>query len=586
METKSSNINSAGFSLPSVLVGVALLGISAVIVSNTVVDARRSQRTADLKLSTNKLQQAALDAVTRRVKDFVIGDCKGDRWSSNSSVTDVEKAFSELPLIQDSGAASRLVFTKVKGEIPSSFDCAQPESPATLGTGDSFRFCMEIESPGASQAVERRLLELLIVPVNLASDQAIKCLDAAGAGAGVKVAWQLHTQIDNKKVNQSNSKSFLKDSGVFLVSMETESYSGTCNITASRVGSTNQCTVNVSGLGRRPPTLLRNGVSVTGFSWARAPSANLDAFTATTTCPIDQSSTFSAQSAVGSDACDAVRYTLTTSVTGSGSISKSPNTATYIHGTSVTLTATPNAGSTFSGWSGACSGTATTCTVTMDNDKSVVANFTRILSCDSGTRVTQTQTLSFPSTTGTQCRWSNDGNMSAMDLYPYDQTRAVAKQSLNISMPNKKICSISLQAPSQVWTYDDFMFVTLNGFILASGQFTRSEFLAMGMSTFGAGTDSLIIYDKSRHVGKTPYTVSMNNRNSQICPNPGSCVTPKSDVMGVFTMNVLPGWFAKMPVVDQNRESHELAIWITGNAHNTDCQHSGITFTAEIQYVE
>lgn len=306
METKSSNINSAGFSLPSVLVGVALLGISAVIVSNTVVDARRSQRTADLKLSTNKLQQAALDAVTRRVKDFVIGDCKGDRWSSNSSVTDVEKAFSELPLIQDSGAASRLVFTKVKGEIPSSFDCAQPESPATLGTGDSFRFCMEIESPGASQAVERRLLELLIVPVNLASDQAIKCLDAAGAGAGVKVAWQLHTQIDNKKVNQSNSKSFLKDSGVFLVSMETESYSGTCNITASRVGSTNQCTVNVSGLGRRPPTLLKNGAVDTGITWARAPSANNDAFTTPALCETDQTTSFTAQSADGGSFCSAV----------------------------------------------------------------------------------------------------------------------------------------------------------------------------------------------------------------------------------------------------------------------------------------
>jgi uncharacterized repeat protein (TIGR02543 family) len=41
----------------------------------------------------------------------------------------------------------------------------------------------------------------------------------------------------------------------------------------------------------------------------------------------------------------------------------------------VTLTATANAGYTFSGWSGAASGTTTPTTLTMDANKSVTANF-------------------------------------------------------------------------------------------------------------------------------------------------------------------------------------------------------------------
>ncbi len=41
----------------------------------------------------------------------------------------------------------------------------------------------------------------------------------------------------------------------------------------------------------------------------------------------------------------------------------------------VTLTATPTAGSSFTGWGGACSGTALICTVTMDAAKSVTATF-------------------------------------------------------------------------------------------------------------------------------------------------------------------------------------------------------------------
>jgi hypothetical protein len=47
----------------------------------------------------------------------------------------------------------------------------------------------------------------------------------------------------------------------------------------------------------------------------------------------------------------------------------------YLEGSSVTLTATPGADSRFGGWSGACSGTATTCQVSLDSPKTVTATF-------------------------------------------------------------------------------------------------------------------------------------------------------------------------------------------------------------------
>jgi secreted trypsin-like serine protease len=52
--------------------------------------------------------------------------------------------------------------------------------------------------------------------------------------------------------------------------------------------------------------------------------------------------------------------------------------AGFVEGTSVTLTATPAGGSSFAGWSGACSGSASTCTVTMSAARNVTANFTLI----------------------------------------------------------------------------------------------------------------------------------------------------------------------------------------------------------------
>jgi len=76
------------------------------------------------------------------------------------------------------------------------------------------------------------------------------------------------------------------------------------------------------------------------------------------------------------------QLTVTTSGAGSGTVTSSPAGiscgatcgAAFDHGTEVTLTATPAAGSFFVGWSGACAGSGT-CKVTMSSAKSVGVEF-------------------------------------------------------------------------------------------------------------------------------------------------------------------------------------------------------------------
>ncbi len=78
-------------------------------------------------------------------------------------------------------------------------------------------------------------------------------------------------------------------------------------------------------------------------------------------------------------------YTLSVTKAGTGAGTVTSNVAgincgsdcsqTYASTTSVTLTAAPAAGTTFAGWSGACSGTGT-CAVTMSAARSVTATFT------------------------------------------------------------------------------------------------------------------------------------------------------------------------------------------------------------------
>lgn len=77
-------------------------------------------------------------------------------------------------------------------------------------------------------------------------------------------------------------------------------------------------------------------------------------------------------------------YALNVSVAGFGTVTSNPSgincgtdcSETYSTGTNVTLTATPNPGNSFSGWSGACTGSTPSCTVSMNAAKSVAATFT------------------------------------------------------------------------------------------------------------------------------------------------------------------------------------------------------------------
>ncbi len=70
-------------------------------------------------------------------------------------------------------------------------------------------------------------------------------------------------------------------------------------------------------------------------------------------------------------------YTLSVSQSGAGggTVSTNPSGTTFPAGTVVTLTASPDSNSIFSGWSGACSGTSPTCQVTMNSNLSATANF-------------------------------------------------------------------------------------------------------------------------------------------------------------------------------------------------------------------
>ena len=71
------------------------------------------------------------------------------------------------------------------------------------------------------------------------------------------------------------------------------------------------------------------------------------------------------------------QYTLTVT-SAHGTVAKNPDTATYTYGTVVTLTATASPGWTFASWTGDATGATSPVTVTMNANRAVTANYTRI----------------------------------------------------------------------------------------------------------------------------------------------------------------------------------------------------------------
>jgi len=155
----------------------------------------------------------------------------------------------------------------------------------------------------------------------------------------------------------------------------TEAGTGSGTVTSSPAGINcpGTCTANFNS-GASVTLTAAAGSGSTFAGWSGACSG-------TGTCSVTMSA---AKSVTATFTLNVVTFplTVTEAGTGSGTVTSSPAgincpgtcTANYNSGTVVTLTTVAGSGSTFAGWSGACSGTGT-CSVTMSAAEAVTATF-------------------------------------------------------------------------------------------------------------------------------------------------------------------------------------------------------------------
>jgi hypothetical protein len=191
--------------------------------------------------------------------------------------------------------------------------------------------------------------------------------------------------------------------------------------------------------------------------------------------------------------------------------------------------------------------------------------------CSQGTKKTLTQKIRFPETTN--CRFGTAGNLGRRDAY----LQAMEAQTTAITLPGKaQLCGVSVTSAVSTIQYDDFMILTLNGYVLLSSNADILKGLEGSSST-------AYKWDFSRIRG-----VPVDFDSPSYCMGSDSsvCNIPVTDTPGQFQMKVDPT--SLIHLADQVVENHTLnfALVATGDNDDQDCWHTELNLDFTLQYVE
>ncbi len=238
-------------------------------------------------------------------------------------------------------------------------------------------------------------------------------------------------------------------------------------------------------------------------------------------------------------------YTLTVSGT-NGTVAKNPDQARYNHGSTVVLTATPAPGYIFSSWSGDATGTTNPLTVTMDGNKTIVANFTQIpvnmftlnvtavngsvlkvpnqATYSSGSTVVLTAT---PAAGYTFSSWSGDATGS---INPLTVTMNANKNITANFVPNAGVGPAAVN----LGTAGDFAILSKTGISTTgvtniTGDIGVSPVAATAMTGFG------LIMHSSGTYSTTPIVTGRAYAADYAAPTPAKMTTAVSDMETAFT---------------------------------------------------
>jgi hypothetical protein len=202
-------------------------------------------------------------------------------------------------------------------------------------------------------------------------------------------------------------------------------------------------------------------------------------------------------------------------------------------------------------------------------DQTIIDQFQTL--CNQGSKKTLTQKIRFPETRN--CRFGSAGNLARKDGH----LQAMEAQTTSITLPGKaQLCGVSVDSQISTIQYDDFMILTLNGYVLLS---SNSQILE-GLE---GSAETAYKWDFNRIRG---IPVDFNSPSYCMGADSALCTVPVTDTPGQFHFKVDPT--SLIHLADQVVENHTLnfALVATGDNDDRDCWHTELNLDFTLQYVE
>ncbi|MCB0408110.1 MAG: hypothetical protein KDD34_07905, partial [Bdellovibrionales bacterium] len=193
------------------------------------------------------------------------------------------------------------------------------------------------------------------------------------------------------------------------------------------------------------------------------------------------------------------------------------------------------------------------------------------------------------------CNPNFPGNLGVSGSAGVDESMQARHEQLrSIQLPdNAELCDLNIDMISQSFYYDDIIFLSLNGIILASNHKAALEYnLNKIPITIGSQNTGVLLYeyDWSRLVGK-PFSNSSTDPQKKLvdyCAGTdlqgSTCIMPYTQQQSNLDLSYDPELLIHIGARSPN-SVHTFNFSVTGdNDETTDCYHSGFEFDVQAKY--
>jgi hypothetical protein len=188
--------------------------------------------------------------------------------------------------------------------------------------------------------------------------------------------------------------------------------------------------------------------------------------------------------------------------------------------------------------------------------------------CESSAQKTSQIMLNFPERD--ECAWNENGNGEQRQTF----MQARESQIQTIDLPaNAVLCSISLQSTSTNIHYDDFIFLTLDKYMVMGS----NDYFVKLLPKEGG----LYIWDWAKIFG-----VAWQDIQPYCMSEADQCIVPPHDQPGALDISLNSANVAELALKVLNLQKLDFTLYSTGDNDAQDCFHSDMSLQADLSFVE